>query len=92
MAVQILPCGDAGSWPADPLNPHVNAADNGNSFIYAKDPAIYQVLPNQLQSVQTTSTPTLSSYIFPKVGFDRRYVEHQIHRRRDGDLRSGKLI
>lgn len=65
---KFYPAGTSGSWPNDPLNPHVNAADNGNSFIYAKDPAIYQVLPNQLQPVQTTSTPTLSSYIFPKVG------------------------
>jgi hypothetical protein len=65
---KFFPAGTSGSWPIDPLNPHVNAADNGNSFIYAKDPAIYQVLPNQVQSVQTTPTPTLSSYIFPKVG------------------------
>jgi glycosidase len=65
---KFFPAGTSGSWPNDPLNPHVNAADNGNSFVYAKDPAIYQVLPNQLQPVQTTSTPTLSSYIFPKVG------------------------
>jgi glycosidase len=65
---KFFPAGTTGAWPNDPLNPHVNAADNGNSFIYAKDPTIYQVLPNQLQPVQTTATPTLSSYIFPKVG------------------------
>jgi glycosidase len=65
---KFFPAGTTGAWPADPLNPHVNAADNGNSFIYAKDPAIYQVLPNQLQPVQTTATPVLSAYIFPKVG------------------------
>ena len=65
---KFFPAGTTGSWPNDPLNPHVNAADNGNSFIYAKDPAIYQVLPNQLMPVQTTATPVLSSYIFPKVG------------------------
>ncbi len=65
---KFYPAGTTGSWPNDPLNPHVNAADNGNSFIYAKDPAIYQVLPNQLQPVQTTATPALSAYIFPKVG------------------------
>lgn len=58
----------AGAWPGDPLNPHVNPADNNNSFLYTKDPTIYQVLPNQLQPVQTTATPTLSAYIFPKVG------------------------
>ncbi|HTO94121.1 MAG TPA: hypothetical protein VMM80_07095, partial [Bacteroidota bacterium] len=58
----------AGTWPNDPLNHHVNAADQGNTFIYAKDPTIYQVLPNQRQAVQTTATPRLSAYIFPKVG------------------------
>ncbi|HUI10307.1 MAG TPA: alpha-amylase family glycosyl hydrolase [Bacteroidota bacterium] len=58
----------ASTWPNDPLNHHVNAADNGNTFIYAKDPTIYQVLPNQRQSVQTTATPVLSAYLFPKVG------------------------
>ena len=65
---KFFPAGTAGAWPNDPLNPHVNAADNGNSYIWAKDPVIYLLLPNQLQSVQTTSTPTLSSYIYPKVG------------------------
>ena len=58
----------ASSWPNDPLNHHVNAADNGNTFIYAKDPTIYQVLPNQRQAVQTTATPLVSAYIFPKAG------------------------
>ncbi|HTY58526.1 MAG TPA: alpha-amylase family glycosyl hydrolase [Bacteroidota bacterium] len=65
---KFYPAGTAGAWPADPLNPHQNAADQGNSFIWAKDPAIYLLLPNQLLPVQTTATPTLSSYIFPKVG------------------------
>jgi glycosidase len=65
---KFFPAGTTGGWPNDPLNHHVNAADNGNTFIYTKDPTIYQVLPNQRLPVQTTSTPTLSAYIFPKVG------------------------
>src|SRR5207302_4665691 len=58
----------AAPWPNDPLNHHVNAADNNNSFIYVKDPTIYQFLPNQRAPVVPTSTPTISAYIFPKVG------------------------
>ncbi len=65
---KFFPAGTTGSWPADPLNPHVNAADNGNSYIVAKDPVIYLLLPNQLQPVVTTATPTLTAYVFPKVG------------------------
>ncbi len=56
------------TWPNDPLNPHVNPKDNDNTFIYTKDPTIYQLLPNQRNPNVTTSTPTISSYIFPKVG------------------------
>ena len=65
---KFFPAGTTGAWPNDPLNHHVNAADQNNTFIYAKDPTIYQVLPNQRQSVQTTATPPLSAYVFPKVG------------------------
>ncbi len=58
----------ASPWPNDPLNHHENPADNNNTFIYTKDPTIYQVLPNQRQPIVTTSAPTVSAYIFPKVG------------------------
>jgi glycosidase len=58
----------ASPWPNDPLNHHVNAADNSNSVIYSRDPTIYQFLPNSRQSSAPTSTPTISAYIFPKVG------------------------
>ena len=58
----------ASSWPNDPLNHHVNPADNDNTYIYTRDPTLYQVLPNQRQPMVTTSAPTISSYIFPKVG------------------------
>ncbi|HYQ86650.1 MAG TPA: alpha-amylase family glycosyl hydrolase [Bacteroidota bacterium] len=58
----------AAPWPNDPLNHHVNAADNNNSFIYVKDPTIYQFIPNQRAPVVPTASPIISAYIFPKVG------------------------
>jgi hypothetical protein len=58
----------ASPWPNDPLNHHQNASDNNNSFLYVKDPTIYQLIPNQRMSIQSTSTPTISAYIFPRVG------------------------
>ena len=57
-----------GDWPNDPLNPHVNSADNNNTFVYTKDPTIYQLLPNQRQAVVKTTTPTITAFLFPKVG------------------------
>jgi 1,4-alpha-glucan branching enzyme len=59
---------DASPWPNDPLNHHVNPDDQNNSFIYTKDPTIYHFLPNQRQGIIDISTPTISAYIFPKVG------------------------
>ncbi len=56
------------TWPNDPLNQHVNSNDNNNSYLYTKDPTIYQLLPNQRQPIVTTNTPTLSAFIFPKRG------------------------
>ncbi len=58
----------ASPWPNDPLNHHVNLADNSNSFIYVKDPTIYQFVPNQRSGVVNTGLPTISAYLFPKVG------------------------
>jgi len=58
----------ASPWPNDPLNHHQNASDNNNSFLYVKDPTIYQLAPNQRMNIQSTSTPTISAYIFPRVG------------------------
>ena len=58
----------ASPWPNDPLNHHVNAADNDNTFLYIKDPTIYQVLPNQRLGTINSGTPTVTAYIFPKVG------------------------
>lgn len=55
-------------WPNDPLNHHQNPKDNNNTYIYTKDPTIYHLLPNQRQTMVKTSTPTISAYIFPKVG------------------------
>jgi glycosidase len=65
---KFFPAGTAGDWPNDPLNHHVNTADNNNTFVILKDPVFYQVLPNQRLPVQTSATPTVSSYIFPQVG------------------------
>lgn len=58
----------ASPWPNDPLNHHVNVADNNNSYIYVRDPTIYHLLPNQRSGTVTTNFPTISAYIFPKVG------------------------
>ncbi len=59
---------NASPWPNDPLNHHVNAADNNNTFIIVKDPTFYQVIPNQRAGIVLTGTPTVTAYIFPKVG------------------------
>lgn len=55
-------------WPNDPLNHHVNPSDNDNSLIYVKDPTIYHFLPNQRTGTVSTDRPTITAYIFPKVG------------------------
>jgi glycosidase len=55
-------------WPNDPLNHHQNSLDNNNTFVYVKDPTIYQLVPNQRGPILNTSTPTISAYIFPKAG------------------------
>lgn len=55
-------------WPNDPLNHHVNPSDYDNSFIIVKDPTIYHFLPNQRTGTVNTNHPTITAYIFPKVG------------------------
>ena len=65
---KFFPAGTQGAWPNDPLNPHINANDNDNSYLYTKDPTFYHTLPNQLLPNLTTATPTITSYIYPKVG------------------------
>jgi cyclomaltodextrinase / maltogenic alpha-amylase / neopullulanase len=57
-----------GSWPSDPLNHHQNASDNNNSFLYTRNPTIYQLLPNQRNPIVATPTPTISAFLFPKLG------------------------
>jgi glycosidase len=56
------------TWPNDSLDHHVNPRDNDNSFIYTRDPTVYQFLPNQRKPLVSTATPTISAYIFPRVG------------------------
>ncbi len=58
----------ASPWPNDPLNHHVNPLDNDNSFLYVKDPTIYHLLPNQRSGIITTNYPTVSAYLYPRVG------------------------
>lgn len=58
----------ASPWPNDPLNHHVNPSDNDNSFIIVKDPTIYHFLPNQRTGTVSVARPTISAYIFPRVG------------------------
>ena len=56
-------------WPDDTLDHHTVPNDpNGNSFIYVKDPTIYQLAPNQRQPMLQTDRPTIVGFIFPKVG------------------------
>lgn len=55
-------------WPNDPLNHHVNVADNDNSFIIVRNPTIYHFLPNQRSGTVITEHPVISAYIFPRVG------------------------
>ncbi|HMD14369.1 MAG TPA: hypothetical protein VKI62_07080, partial [Bacteroidota bacterium] len=60
--------GCSSCWSNDPLNQHVNSADNSNSYIYIKDPTIFHLIPNQRNPIVNTSFPTITAYIFPKVG------------------------
>ena len=57
-----------GTWLNDPLNQHINPADNDNSYLYLKDPVVYQLLPNQRNPIVPVAIPTISAYLFPKVG------------------------
>ena len=60
-------CASAG-WTNDPLNHHQNGNDNNNTYLYTKDPTLYQILPNQRQPIVRTAKPTITTYLFPKVG------------------------
>ncbi len=60
--------GTSDGWTNDPLNPRTNPDDNNNSFLYVKDPTIYQFIPNQVSGLVRTGTPVITAYIFPKVG------------------------
>ena len=55
-------------WPNDPLNHLVNSNANDNSFLYINHPTIYQLIPNERTGVTTNTNPTISAYLFPKVG------------------------
>jgi glycosidase len=55
-------------WPNDPLNHHVNSSANDNSYLYVNHPTIYQLIPNERTGVTASTNPTISAYLFPKVG------------------------
>lgn len=75
------------TWPNDPLNHHVYPDANQNSILYVKDPTIYHLLPNQRNPIVSTSLPTISAYLFPKVGtvVDTSTISIRI----DGSIYSG---
>jgi 1,4-alpha-glucan branching enzyme len=58
----------ASPWPNDPLNHHINQQDNDNSYLFVKDLTIYHLLPNQRQGIIDINTPTISAFVYPKVG------------------------
>ncbi len=59
---------DGSKWLADPLNPRINASDAGNSYIFPTNPTIYQLVPNERTGITASTNPTISAYLFPKVG------------------------
>ena len=61
--------GGSNNWFSDPLNPRIYTGDNNNnSYLFVKDPTIYQFVPNQVSGLVKTGTPVITAYIFPKVG------------------------
>ncbi|HLX12973.1 MAG TPA: alpha-amylase family glycosyl hydrolase [Bacteroidota bacterium] len=52
-------------WTSDPLNPRMNGADNGNSYVYVTNPTISYLLPNSRSGAVATSTPVISAYAMP---------------------------
>jgi glycosidase len=59
--------GQSSGWTADPLNPRMYSS-YGNSVLYVSDPTIFHFLPNQKNPLVSTPTPTISAYIYPRVG------------------------
>ena len=55
-------------WPNDPLNHLSNPNDNNDSYVYVNNPTIYQLTPNERTGVTGTTNPTISAYLFSKVG------------------------
>ncbi|MGA3244443.1 MAG: alpha-amylase family glycosyl hydrolase [Bacteroidota bacterium] len=56
------------TWLSDPLNPMTNANDQNDSYLYIRNPTIYQLIPNEKTFAVASTTPTISAYLFPKVG------------------------
>jgi cyclomaltodextrinase / maltogenic alpha-amylase / neopullulanase len=55
-------------WPNDPLNHLINPNANDNSYLYVNHPTIYQLVPNERTNAAASTNPTISAYLFPKVG------------------------
>lgn len=55
-------------WPNDPLNPYYTSDGYSNSILYTKNPTIYHLIPNQRTGTVRSSRPTITAYMFPKVG------------------------
>lgn len=55
-------------WPNDPLHHYVNPSDNNDSYLFINNPTIYQLIPNERTGITATTNPTVSAYLFPKVG------------------------
>jgi len=55
-------------WPNDPLNHLFNPKDNNDSFLYINHPTVYHLVPNERTGVVAGTNPTISAYLFPKVG------------------------
>ncbi|MDH4070491.1 MAG: alpha-amylase family glycosyl hydrolase, partial [Ignavibacteria bacterium] len=58
----------ASPWPNDTLNHRFNGNDNDNSILIVQDPTIYHFVPNQRSGLVDTGFPTISSFLYPKVG------------------------
>jgi len=54
-------------WPNDALNPRTDGP-NGNSVLYVRNATIYQFIPNQVTGTVTKARPTVSAFLYPKVG------------------------
>lgn len=60
--------GGSSGWKADPLNPAQNPQDNYNSLIYARNPTLFRLLPNDRSGLVTSAKPEVTAFLFPAAG------------------------